>query len=68
MKSFYVALSHQGGWETDETDQQAAIREAIEEAGVRGKINVRSFFNLHFCTSCKNFYFTTNSYLKVSFK
>lgn len=38
-----MALSHQGGWENDETDQQAAIREAIEEAGVRGKIMVRSY-------------------------
>ncbi|CAA2991977.1 nudix hydrolase 16, mitochondrial [Olea europaea subsp. europaea] len=32
-------LFPKGGWETDETDQQAAIREAIEEAGVQGKIN-----------------------------
>ncbi|CAA2991326.1 nudix hydrolase 16, mitochondrial [Olea europaea subsp. europaea] len=31
-------LFPKGGWENDETDQQAAIREAIEEAGVRGKI------------------------------
>ncbi|KAL0291454.1 UNVERIFIED_CONTAM: Nudix hydrolase 16, mitochondrial [Sesamum calycinum] len=28
----------EGGWENDETVQEAALREAIEEAGVRGKI------------------------------
>ena len=30
----------QGGWENDETVEQAAAREAIEEAGVRGDIVV----------------------------
>ncbi|MCI12140.1 nudix hydrolase 4, partial [Trifolium medium] len=27
-----------GGWETDETMEQAALRETIEEAGVVGNI------------------------------
>ncbi len=31
----------QGGWENDETVEQAAAREAVEEAGVRGDIVVR---------------------------
>lgn len=30
----------QGGWENDETLGEAACREALEEAGVRGIINV----------------------------
>jgi 8-oxo-dGTP pyrophosphatase MutT (NUDIX family) len=37
---FYCFLS-QGGWENDETVEQAAAREAVEEAGVRGDIVVR---------------------------
>jgi NADH pyrophosphatase NudC (nudix superfamily) len=37
---FYCFLL-QGGWENDETVEQAAAREAIEEAGVRGDIVVR---------------------------
>lgn len=32
--------SLQGGWEDDETILEAACREAVEEAGVRGKLNV----------------------------
>ncbi|PHU22526.1 Nudix hydrolase 16, mitochondrial [Capsicum chinense] len=32
-----------GGWENDETVKEAAIREAIEEAGVRGDLVVRWF-------------------------
>jgi diphosphoinositol-polyphosphate diphosphatase len=32
----------QGGWENDETVEEAAAREAIEEAGVRGDIVVGS--------------------------
>lgn len=31
---------HQGGWETDETAEEAACREAYEEAGVRGDLKV----------------------------
>jgi 8-oxo-dGTP pyrophosphatase MutT (NUDIX family) len=30
----------QGGWEDDEDVHEAACREALEEAGVRGAINV----------------------------
>ena len=30
----------QGGWETDETAEEAAVREAMEEAGVRGNLEV----------------------------
>jgi len=36
----------QGGWENDETVEEAAAREAIEEAGVRGDLVVR-FQNTH---------------------
>ncbi|KAG9457358.1 hypothetical protein H6P81_001866 [Aristolochia fimbriata] len=31
-------LFPKGGWENDETDREAAVREALEEAGVRGDI------------------------------
>lgn len=34
-------LLSQGGWENDETVQEAASREAPEEAGVRGDIVVK---------------------------
>ncbi|PIN21981.1 hypothetical protein CDL12_05316 [Handroanthus impetiginosus] len=37
-------LFPKGGWENDETVQEAALREAIEEAGVRGKVVVRISF------------------------
>ena len=30
-----------GGWETDETAEEAAARESMEEAGVRGGTHVR---------------------------
>ena len=33
----------QGGWETDETVNGAAARETLEEAGVRGIIEVSPF-------------------------
>lgn len=37
----------QGGWENDETVEEAAAREAIEEAGVRGDLVVsRCFYGL----------------------
>lgn len=32
----------QGGWENDETVEEAARREAIEEAGVKGDLLVRN--------------------------
>ncbi|OAY67527.1 Nudix hydrolase 18, mitochondrial, partial [Ananas comosus] len=31
-----------GGWETDETKKQAALREALEEAGVQGNVEASS--------------------------
>jgi hypothetical protein len=31
----------QGGWENDETVEAAAMRETVEEAGVRGRLEVR---------------------------
>lgn len=34
-------LCAQGGWENDETVEEAAVREALEEAGVRGDLMVR---------------------------
>ncbi|XP_058110651.1 nudix hydrolase 16, mitochondrial-like isoform X2 [Magnolia sinica] len=33
-------LFPKGGWENDETVEEAAVREALEEAGVRGEIMV----------------------------
>lgn len=33
----------QGGWEDDETVEEAACREALEEAGVKGILNVCPF-------------------------
>jgi 8-oxo-dGTP pyrophosphatase MutT (NUDIX family) len=38
---FMFVFLLQGGWENDETVEEAAAREAIEEAGVRGDIVVR---------------------------
>lgn len=35
-----IYLLQQGGWEIDETAREAACREALEEAGVRGTLNV----------------------------
>ncbi|RRT37077.1 hypothetical protein B296_00040480 [Ensete ventricosum] len=34
----WFLLTLQGGWETDETIEQAALREALEEAGVQGNV------------------------------
>ena len=34
-------VAGQGGWETDETVEAAAARETVEEAGVRGALEVR---------------------------
>lgn len=39
---FLDAVYCQGGWEDDETVEEAACREALEEAGVRGIIKVGS--------------------------
>lgn len=33
-------MPYQGGWETDETIKEAALREALEEAGVQGNVQV----------------------------
>jgi len=43
---FWLIHLLQGGWENDETVEEAAAREAIEEAGVRGDLVVR-FQNTH---------------------
>ena len=39
-----MACAIQGGWETDETVEAAAKRETIEEAGVRGVLEVCTFW------------------------
>ena len=36
-----AARAAQGGWETDETAAEAAARESLEEAGVRGELQAR---------------------------
>jgi len=36
-------FSFQGGWEDDETVTEAACREALEEAGVKGIVRVSLF-------------------------
>jgi 8-oxo-dGTP pyrophosphatase MutT (NUDIX family) len=38
----WLVWSVQGGWEDDESVEEAACREAFEEAGVKGIINVRA--------------------------
>ncbi|XP_068497245.1 nudix hydrolase 16, mitochondrial-like isoform X2 [Phaseolus vulgaris] len=48
-------LFPKGGWENDETVEEAAAREAVEEAGVRGDLMVKifstvEFIFLSFCT------------------
>lgn len=42
-----ISFYFQGGWEDDETLEEAACREALEEAGVKGKLNVSYFRLLH---------------------
>lgn len=37
------SFDHQGGWEDDETKDEAASREALEEAGVKGTLSVGFF-------------------------
>jgi len=43
----------QGGWEADETVEAAAARETVEEAGVRGALEVRSAA-VHAAVLCLN--------------
>lgn len=38
-------LFPKGGWETDETVEEAACREALEEAGVKGHLQFRSNYH-----------------------
>ena len=38
------SFDYQGGWEDDETIDEAALREAFEEAGVRGILSVSFLF------------------------
>lgn len=38
-----VVFPLKGGWENDESVEEAAAREAIEEAGVRGDLMVKNF-------------------------
>lgn len=40
-----VLFCGQGGWEDDETVVEAACREALEEAGVKGILNVGSLLH-----------------------
>lgn len=35
-----ILLAYQGGWELDESVEEAASRESLEEAGVRGNVEV----------------------------
>lgn len=54
----------QGGWETDETAEEAACREAYEEAGVRGDLKVREelFYILN------GFYYLSAFFFKLKAK
>lgn len=36
----------QGGWETDESMEEAVLRETMEEAGVKGKVEVSKYWEL----------------------
>jgi len=42
FSDYCVVFPLKGGWENDETVEEAAVREAIEEAGVRGDLMVRN--------------------------
>ena len=44
----------QGGWESDETVEAAAARETVEEAGVRGRIEVSNKCRPLPCVFCKS--------------
>ncbi|KAJ4980636.1 hypothetical protein NE237_031473 [Protea cynaroides] len=41
-------LFPKGGWETDESIEEAALQETVEEAGVKGKVQ-RVLYYLYFC-------------------
>lgn len=42
LTASWIALhATQGGWENDEELRDAAMRETVEEAGVRGQLEVR---------------------------
>jgi 8-oxo-dGTP pyrophosphatase MutT (NUDIX family) len=41
LHACHVVRACQGGWDDDETVEGAALRETVEEAGVRGQIQVR---------------------------
>eukprot|EP00955_Chlamydomonas_euryale_P002946 31121-Chlamydomonas_euryale.AAC.5 len=47
-----ASLQAQGGWESDECVQAAAVRETVEEAGVRGRL-VQPMLGAFPFTSCK---------------
>ena len=51
-----------GGWENDETVEEAAVREAVEEAGVRGELLV--IMNLFVISNMK---FSLNIYFIMQF-
>lgn len=38
INDFLDLIKNQGGWESDESKKEAALRETVEEAGVRGII------------------------------
>lgn len=44
----YSYFIMKGGWENDETVEEAAVREAVEEAGVRGELLVRMNFFVYY--------------------
>lgn len=52
----------QGGWESDESMEQAALRETIEEAGVFGSVEVSSISKKYFFLDL-SFWVAFDSYL-----
>ena len=46
-----VRIFPQGGWETDESPEEAARRETVEEAGVRGELDTPGLGEFHFYSS-----------------
>ncbi|KAL0717070.1 hypothetical protein Bca4012_066392 [Brassica carinata] len=48
-------LFPKGGWENDETVREAAVREAVEEAGVRGILMVKTLLSPLFSISSLDF-------------